>query len=109
MMSVRISDDLRELRFQIKLLPNVGNVYLSIKRVNTRYGEKALLRIFIVHKKGDEEDVFREFLKLEEVRELGMGILTITSSVKEDWKYYIRRIRENLSLLEKVLEVKENE
>jgi len=106
-MSVRMSEDLREVVFHLKFLPNIGNIYMSYKKVFVRGGEKILFRIFVKHKHGNMEDVFNGYTDVADIRELALKLLLLTSHEEKDWRYYIDRIKENLAQLQNILEVDE--
>ncbi len=104
-MSSYLSEDLREVVFHVKSLPNLGGLFISFKKIYRKGKYRILFRIFIRHKNGNEENVFVEVLDSSDVRDLALKLITLTSQEEKDWKYFIERIRENLVQLQNVLEL----
>lgn len=103
MARVKLSEDLREATLGLRILPNVGVARLRLRKIHTRRGEKILFRIEVVGKGGAISDLFEDVLELDEATELGHALILISSESRKSPTYYLNRLRENLSMLERLL------
>ncbi len=97
---VRFGEDSGEVRLGIRVLPNAGVLEFVLKRTS-KGGVK--MSFAIRGKRGGERELFTCYLSGEDARELGMALLQLTSDLKPDPLYYVRRIKENLLRLEELL------
>jgi len=81
-----------------------GSYFLNLKRVETRYGTRVLLKlVFKPKRSGDEETLFVEFLKPHEARELAGALLSLTSDVERKPIDIVRTIKREVERLEDLL------
>ena len=81
-----------------------GSYFLNLKRVETRYGTRVLLKLMFKPKRsGNVETLFVEFLEPSEARELAGALLSLTSDVEKKPIDIVRIIKREVERLEDLL------
>ncbi len=93
----------RECLFHLKTRGE-GSYFISLKLVNTRYGEKLLMKLLFKGKRRDyEEELLSVFLNPHEAREFATAVLSLIQDSSMTPLDYVRRIKRDLEVLEDTL------
>ncbi|RLE86621.1 MAG: hypothetical protein DRJ49_07595 [Thermoprotei archaeon] len=81
-----------------------GSYFLNLKLVNTRYGERLLMKLLFRGKRKEfYEELLSVFLSPHEAREYAMAILALVQNSNMEPLDYIRRIKRDVEALEDLL------